>query len=324
MGGSPAADLTTVFVSHELGLGRPLATDCINNSTRTIRVRLSPVASPALGSFPVNGLFDALVYSIEGSVLYLGDFERYVADALLLLPPSAWREFLRHPKAAHLTSVVLSDELSAGGLRIDGMNMRLYSRDRRQSPDPRKAFIAHVNDLPLGCRPDRFFDRLIRHAQGKTLHLRNFENAEALRLLPPEAWDAFLRHPRAAVLTTIKAKPELYLGGPLVPGLRMRLNLRDPRSAFVAATEQVFPGRPVYNLFDILVSRIHGDKLDLSDVSEAVPDLRSLPQSAWTAFFRHPEAANLTTLIASEALFAGGPLVDKLQNELAPGAPPVE
>jgi hypothetical protein len=313
-----AADLTTVIVSYELGLGRPLPTGLHQqfnpNDPRTAFIH---AAMPVLPRFPVNGLFDTLLDSIEDSVLNLRHLSKHdMADAILRLPQSAWKEFLRHPQAAHLTLILLSGELSAGGLWVNGLNAQAYSPDRHQSPIPRTAFIAHAEHVPSSRTPDRLFDSLMRRTRGKVLDLRRFDDVEAVRRLPPEAWNAFLRHHRAAVLTTIKASPELYLGGPLVPGLRLRLDLRDPRSAFVAAAEHALPGRPVYKLFDVLLTHIRGDKIDVSDAgSNTENDLRSLPQSAWSAFLRHPDAAELKSVIASDALFAGGPLVDGLQIE---------
>ena len=119
-----AADLTTVIVSYELGLGRPLPTGLHQefnpNDPRTAFIH---AATPVLPQFPVNGLFDTLLDSIEDSVLNLRHFSKHdMAEAVLRLPQSAWREFLRHPQAAHLTLILLSDELSAGGLRINGLN----------------------------------------------------------------------------------------------------------------------------------------------------------------------------------------------------------
>ena len=164
----------------------------------------------------------------------------------------------------------------------------------------------------------------MRRTRGKVLDLRHFNNVDVLRRLPPQAWNAFLRHRRAAVLTTIKASPELYLGGPLVPGLRLRLNLRDPRSAFVAAAERALPGRPIYKLFDILLTRIDGEKIDVSDAGSSTErDLRSLPQSAWRAFLRHPDAAKLQSVCKRRALCrwpVGGRFADQERALAAPAS----
>jgi hypothetical protein len=314
-----AAGLTTLIVSHEVAIDGPLPTGLHEQrNPDDPRDAFIAAAQAVLPNAPLGDLFDKLLRRTRDTVLNLRDFSGDIVQALRHLPQSAWNEFLRHPQAADLASIVVGSELFAGGPLVHGLSLHLYSSDQRQSPDPRTAFIAHAKDVPLGCSPADLFDMLLRSARGKVLHLRNFEDVQALRSLPPEAWKAFLRHRRAAALTTIKGSPELYLGGPLVPGLKMRLGVRDPRSAFVAAAAPALPGRPVHQLFDMLVSRIRGDKLDLSDVNRAVVELRCLPKSAWTAFLKDPEAAKLRSIIASDALFAGGPLVDRLEIELAP------
>jgi hypothetical protein len=313
-----AAGLTTLIVSHELSIRSQLVAGLNQQlNPRDPRAAFVAAAQAALPNFPLGDLFDNLVSRIRDTVLNLRDLPDDMVKAVRCLPQNAWNDFLRHPQAADLASTVVSDNLFAGGPLVNGLAQHLYSSDRRLSPDPRTAFIAHAENEPLGYPPSQLFDELRRSTRGKVLHLRNFENVVALRRLPQEAWNAFLRHRRAAVLTTIKVSPELFVGGPLAPGLTLRLNLRDPRAAFVAAAAPALAGRPVHTLFDMLVSRIRGDKLDLSDVQRAVNDLRSLPRSAWTALLKHPDAVNLRSVIASDALFAGGPLVDTLEMELA-------
>lgn len=312
-----AAGVTTLIVSHELALEGLLPTGLQQQrNPQDPRAAFVAAAQAALPEAPMGELFDKLLRRTRDTALDLSDFSGNLAKMVRYLPQSAWNEFLRHPHAANLASIVVDSELFAGGPLAHGLSLHLHSSDPRQSPDPRTAFVAHAHDVHLGHPGGWLFDVLLRSARGKVLHLRNFEDVHALRRLPPEAWKAFLRHHRAAVLTTINVSPELYLGGPLVPGLKMRLNLRDPRAAFVAAAEQALPGLPVHQLFDMLVSRIRGDKLDLRDADRAVSHLRCLPQNAWTAFLKHPQAANLRSIIASERLLAGGPLVDTLQNEL--------
>jgi hypothetical protein len=313
-----AAGVTTLIVSHELSIRSPLVAGLNQQlNPHDPRAAFVAAAQAALPEFPLGDLFDKLVSRIRDTVLELPDLPDDMAKAVRSLPQNAWNDFLRHPLAADLRSIVVSDDLFAGGPLVNGLTQYLYSSDWWLSPDPRTAFIAHAETVRLGYPASQLFDELKRRTRGKVLHLRNFENVEDLRLLPQEAWKAFLRHRKAAVLTTIKGSPELCFGGPLVPGLKMRLDVRDPRSAFVAAAQQALPGRPVYMLFDVLIRLIHGDKLDLSEAQSAVPDLRCLPRSAWAAFLRHPKAANLRSIIASDALFAGGPLVDTLQIELA-------
>lgn len=313
-----AAGVTTLIVSHELALGGLLPTGLHQQrNPQDPRTAFVAAAQAVLPDVPLGELFDKLLRRTRQTVLDLSDFSGNLAKVVRFLPQSAWIEFLRHPQAADLASIVVDSELFAGGPLAHGLTLHLHSADRRQSPDPRTAFVAYAQDVPLGQPPGLLFDVLLESTRGKVLHLRSFEDVQALRRLPPEAWKAFLRHHRAALLTTINVSPELYLGGPLVPGLKMRLNLRDPRAAFVAAAEQALPGRPVHKLFDVLVGRIRADKLDLSDAVNAVNELRSLPQSAWNAFMRHADAADLRSIIASETLFAGGPLVDTLQIERA-------
>lgn len=313
-----AAGVTTLIVSHELSINGLLLTGLHQRlNPRDPRAAFVAAAQAALPNVPLGDLFDNLVSRIRDTALNLRDLPEDMAKAVRCLPQNAWNNFLRHPQAADLASIVVNDDLFAGGPLVDGLTLYLYSSDRRQSPDPRTAFIAHAETVPLGYPPAQLFDELKRRTRGKVLDLRSFDNVDALRRLPPEAWNAFMRHRKAAVLTTTKVSPELYVGGPLAPGLRLRLNLRDPRAAFVTAAAPALPGRPVHKLFDMLVSRIRGDKLDLSDAQKAVDDLRRLPQSAWTALLKHPDAARLRSIIASEALFAGGPLVDTLGIECA-------
>jgi hypothetical protein len=313
-----AAGVTTLIVSHELSINGLLLTGLHQRlNPRDPRAAFVAAAQAALPNVPLGDLFDNLVSSIRDTVLNLRDLPDDMAKAVRCLPQDAWNNFLRHPQAADLASIVVNDDLFAGGPLVDGLTLYLYSSDRRQSPDPRTAFIAHAETVPLGYPPAQLFDELKRRTRGKVLDLRSFKNVDALRRLPPEAWNAFMRHRKAAVLTAIKVSPELYVGGPLAPALKLRLNLRDPRAAFVAAAVPALAGRPVHMLFDMLLSRIRVDKLDLSDAQKAVDDLRRLPQSAWTALLKHPDAANLRSIIASDAVFVGGPLVDTLQNELA-------
>lgn len=314
-----AQGLTTVIVSHEVSVGMPILAGLHQQlNPNDPRTAFCAAAKVVLADFPVGDLFDTLINCIQDAVLNLRRFSGPMAEALRRLPQQAWNDFLRHPSAANLSSMVVNEEVFAAGPLASGLSMQLDSSDRRESPDARTAFIALVEHLPLNRQPNRLFDELVRRTRGKTLDLRGFhgEDAQALRTLPPEAWKAFMRHRRAGMLTSAKLSPELFVGGPLVPGLKLRLDLTDPRAAFVAAAEPALPGRPVYKLFDMLVSRIEGEALDLSDVRTAVSDLRSLPQSAWKAFLKHPKAADLKTIIASDALFAGGPLVHTLQNAL--------
>jgi hypothetical protein len=316
-----AAGVTTVIVSHELALHGLLPTGLHQQrNPHDPRAAFIVAAQPVLPDVPLGELFDKLLRRTRDTVLDLSDFSGDMAEDVRCLPQSAWNEFRRHPQAADLASIVVDSELFAGGPLVHGLSLHQHSSDGRQSPDPRTAFIAHAQNVPLGYPHAKLFDGLIRRLRGKTLDLRGLvgQDVQALRQLPQEAWKALLRHRRAAALQSIKVSPELFIGGPLVVGLKLRLNLKDPRAAFVVAAEPALAGRPVHLLFDMLVSRIRGDKLDLSDVERAVSDLRSLPPSAWAAFLKHPEAANLRSIIASDALFVGGPLVDTLQMELAP------
>lgn len=321
-----AARVTTLIVSHELAIDGLLMTGLHQQrNPHDPRAAFVAAAQAVLPDVPLGELFDKLLRRTRDTVLNLRDFSGDIAQAVRRLPQSAWNEFLRHPLAADLASIVVDSDLFAGGPLVHGLSLHLYSSDRRQSPDPRTAFIAHAENVPLDYPHAQLFDDLIRCLRGKTLDLRGFtgQDAQAVRLLPQEAWKALLRHRRAAALQSIKVSPELFIGGPLVVGLRLRINLKDPRAAFVAAAEPALPGRPVHQLFDVLVSRIRGDKLDLSDADRAVNDLRCLPKSAWDAFLKHPEAANLRSIIASDALFVGGPLVDTLQIEQAPETEPM-
>lgn len=322
-----ATGVTTLIMSHELSIDGPLLTGLNERlNAHDPRAAFIAAARAVLPDAPLGELFDKLLHRTRDTVLNLSDLSGDIAGALRCMPQSAWNEFLRHPKAADLSHVVVSPELYAGGPLVDGLSLHVHSSDERQSPDPRTAFVAEAKQLPLSFAAGRLFDELLRRARGKVLDLRRFtgDDAHDVRSLPMEAWKALLRHRRAAVLTSIKVSPELYCGGPLVPGLRLRLDLKDPRAAFVAAVSPVFPGRPVYRLFDMLVNRIENTELDFSDVEagKEVNDLRSLPRSAWNALLKHPKAANLRSIVASDALFAGGLLVDTLMIELAPKGSP--
>lgn len=318
-----AAELTTMNLSRELFDGGRLPVGLEQNLNTNDPCNAFVAASHAtlIPGLQLTNLFDGMLQRIRGTVLDLSDFRGPLAEAVRRLPPTAWTALLSHPKAAYLASVIV-DQLAHDAHLTPGLRLHLSSPDLRLSPDPRTAFIGHMEGVQLNRSAGDLFNILLERLRGKSLNLRHFRNqldVEDLRSIPSAAWNAFLRHPRAGALASIKASPEVYLDGPLVPGLRLRLDVRDPRGAFVAAAEHAFEGRPVYVLFDVLVKGIEGGKLDLSLASaDAERDLRLVPQGAWKAFLRHPQAAGLKSIIASEALFAGGPLVDGLAMELPP------
>lgn len=321
-----AAELTTVNLSRELFLGGPLPVGLQQNLNPNDPCNAFVAASEAttIRGLQLTELFDGMLARIRDTVMDLSDFQGPLAVAVRRLPQAAWTALLSHPKAANLASVIVDQQAHGAQLTPD-LSLHLSSPDRRLSPDPRTAFVGHMEGVPLSRSASELFDLLLKRIRGKSLNLRDFRNqadVEDLRSIPDAAWKAFLHHRKAGALASIKASPEVYVGGPLVPGMRLRLDLRDPRCAFVAAAEHAFAGRPVYMLFDVLVNGIEGDKLDLSLASaDAERDLRLVPQGAWKAFLRHPKAAGLRSIIASDALCAGGPLVDTLTMEPAPHSP---
>jgi hypothetical protein len=249
-------------------------------------------AAKQCSRFPTDALetlFDRLVGCISPTArrLDLSACTGQDARDVLDLPQSSWEALRRHPKATDLIKVIVSPDLSLREQLVNGL-LQVAAVDPSLPPRGAKPLatiqaIAVDPDLPpMGAKP--------------------------------HAMPAQVRHAPAG---RDRARGRFVFAAPAQTALR-----RDKaRASFVTAAQAALPGRPVDQLFNMLVSRIEGTRLNLWDAFKSVTALQLLPQGAWDAFLSDPAAVNLEVISASDALFNSGPLValgDKLKIERAP------
>jgi len=254
------------------------------------------------GLCPYESLADALLDQPDPRTLKLlmrGDQANFVRD----MPPTIWAMLLN--EASHAPRVCLGAELSGGGQPIVNGLKALGAVDL-ELPAPAYGETIDLRDVSDERSPDSGWapqltilrgeeDADLRHVfvpVGSRVVGRGFEG----RGVQVHFTDAAGQVQRSLPLADAATTP---WSGPGCKDIQ-------PRPVAAAETEA---------LFDEMVARVRGPVLDLSGCNnDTVHALRSLTPQQWDVWRSRPETCNVTTILMSPEVRAGGPVTSALKQ----------